>query len=130
MPSSSIVFPLEHVIHPAAAAGEDSDGLSTTVGVINNLWQQWQLGGSGAEGADRWWGRAGTLGGRAAPPGDGWWRGRATRLAAAAATEYFWLFIWGRREFLRGRATRLAAAAATMYFWLFIWGRREFLTLS
>jgi hypothetical protein len=40
---SSIAFSLEHVIHPAAAAGEDGDGLSMTVGVNNGLWrrQQW-----------------------------------------------------------------------------------------
>ncbi len=94
MPSSGIVFPLEHVIHPAAAAREDGDGPLTTVCVINNLWRQRQWGGSGAEGADCWWGQAGTLGRRAAPPGDRWRLERATRLAVAAATEYFWLFIW------------------------------------
>jgi hypothetical protein len=30
-PSCSIVFPLEHVVHPAVAAGEDGDGLLTAV---------------------------------------------------------------------------------------------------
>jgi hypothetical protein len=93
MPSSGIIFPLEHVIHPAAAAGEDGDGLSTVVCVINDLWRQQQWGGSGAKGADCWWSRAGTLGGRAVPPGDRWRRGRATRLAAVAATKYFWIFL-------------------------------------
>ncbi len=88
------------MIHPAAAAGEDSDGPLTTVCVINSLWQQLQWGGSGAKGADCWWGRAGMLGGRAAPLGDRWRWGRATRLAVAAATEYFWLFIWGCSKFL------------------------------
>jgi hypothetical protein len=68
---------------------EDGDGPSTIVCVINNLWQQRQWGGSGAKGADHWWGWAGRLGGTVAPPGDRWRRGRVTRLAAVAATEYF-----------------------------------------
>ncbi len=44
-PFSSIAFPLEHVIHPAAAAGEDGDGPSTTVSANNSLWRrrQWAL---------------------------------------------------------------------------------------
>ncbi len=99
-PSSGIIFPLERMIHPAAAVGEDGDGPLRTVCVINGLWRQRQWGGSGAEGADCWWGGGGMLGGRAVPPGDKWRRGRATRLAAAAATEYFRLFIWGRSKFL------------------------------
>jgi hypothetical protein len=41
-PFSSIAFPLEHVIHPAAAAGEDGDGPSTTVSANNGLWRQRQ----------------------------------------------------------------------------------------
>jgi hypothetical protein len=49
---------------------EDSDGPSMTVCVINNLWRRRQWGGSGAKGANHWWGQAGMLGGRAAPPGD------------------------------------------------------------
>ncbi len=42
-PFSSIAFPLEHLIHPAAAAGEDGDGPSTTVSANNGLWlrRQW-----------------------------------------------------------------------------------------
>ncbi len=88
-PFSGIANPLEHVIHPAAAAGEDGDGPSTTVSANNGLWRRLQWGGSGAEGADRWGGRWRALGGRAVPPGDRWWRGRATRLAAAEAMEYF-----------------------------------------
>ncbi len=52
-PFSSIAFPLEHVIHPAAAAGEDGDRLLTMVSANNGLWQQQQWGGSGAEGLDR-----------------------------------------------------------------------------
>jgi hypothetical protein len=42
---SSIAFPLEHLIHPAAAAGEDGDGPLTTVSVNNGLWlqRQWAL---------------------------------------------------------------------------------------
>ncbi len=42
-PFSSIAFPLEHLIHPAAAAGEDGDGPSMTVSANNGLWlrQQW-----------------------------------------------------------------------------------------
>ncbi len=67
---------------------------------MGGLWRQQQWGGSGAKGADCWWGWAGTLGGRAAPPGDRWQQGTATRLAAAAATEYFWLFIWEHSKFL------------------------------
>ncbi len=39
-PFSGITFPLEHVIHPAAAAGEDVDGPST-MSVNNGLWRQW-----------------------------------------------------------------------------------------
>ncbi len=74
-PFSGIAFPLEHLIHPAAVAGEDGDGLLTTVSANNGLWRQRQWGGSGAEGADRWGGRWGALGGRAAPPGDRWRRG-------------------------------------------------------
>jgi hypothetical protein len=97
---SGIAFPLEHVIHPAEAAGEDGDGPSTTLSANKGLWRRWQWGGSGAEGADRWGGRWRALGGKAAPPGDRWRRGRATRSAAAAAMEYFQLFIWGRSEFL------------------------------
>ncbi len=53
-PFSSIAFLLEHVIHPAAAAGEDGDGPSTTVSANNGLWRRRQWGGSGAEGLDRW----------------------------------------------------------------------------
>ncbi len=45
MPFSSIAFPLEHVIHPAAAAGEDGDGPLTRVSANNGLWwrRQWAL---------------------------------------------------------------------------------------
>ncbi len=39
---SSIAFPLEHVIHPVAAAGEDGDGPSTTVSANNGLWRRRQ----------------------------------------------------------------------------------------
>jgi hypothetical protein len=41
-PFSSIAFPLEHVIHPAAAAGEDGDGPSTKVSANNSLWRRRQ----------------------------------------------------------------------------------------
>ncbi len=51
MPSSGILFPLEHVIHPAAAAGEDGDGQSMTVCVINACGGD----GSGEEAAQRGW---------------------------------------------------------------------------
>ncbi len=77
------------MIHPGAAAGEDGDGPSTTVCLINGWWRRWQWGGSSAKGADDWWGRVGMLGGRAAPSGDRWQQGRAWRLAAVAATECF-----------------------------------------
>ncbi len=45
MPFSSVAFPLEHVIHTAAAAGEDGDGPSRTVSANNGLWRrrQWAL---------------------------------------------------------------------------------------
>jgi hypothetical protein len=44
-PFSSIAFPLEHLIYPAAAAGEDGDGPSMTVSANNGLWlrRQWAL---------------------------------------------------------------------------------------
>jgi hypothetical protein len=37
---------------------------------------------------DCWWGPEGAIGWRAVPPGDRCWRGRAAKLAAAAATDY------------------------------------------
>jgi hypothetical protein len=89
-PFSSIAFPLEHVIRPAGAAGEDGDGPSTTVSANNGLWWQRQWGGSGTEGLDCWGGRWRALGGRAAPPGDRWRRGRASKSAVAATMECFY----------------------------------------
>jgi hypothetical protein len=80
-PFSGIAFPLEHVIHPAAVAGEDGDRPSMTVSANNGLWRQRQWGGSSAEGVDRWGGCWRALGGRAVPPGDRWRRGRATQSA-------------------------------------------------
>jgi hypothetical protein len=79
MPFSSIAFPLEHVIHPTAAAGEDGDGPLMMVSANNDLWWRWQWGGSGAEGLDHWGDCWRALGGRAAPPGDRWRWGRASK---------------------------------------------------
>jgi hypothetical protein len=87
-PFSGIAFPLEHMVHLAAAAGKDGDE-PLAVSANNGLWRQWQWGGSGAEGVDCWGGRWQALGGRAVPLGDRWRRGRATRSAAVAAMVYF-----------------------------------------
>lgn len=60
---------------------------TTAVGAARCLW--WRGEGSGAEGADRRWGRRGATVQRASAPDDGRLRGRASGWAQAGGAEIF-----------------------------------------